>query len=196
MIGPRARPFTALALLPLLSLLPLSLAGCRPDITQVALVVESDLEVPADVEAIDVASVAGPFAPPASPFFNTGQVPTPFPLSVGFESGGGTTTFSITVRLFKGVTSPSPALVVSRTVTDIRFLPGQTMMFVLPMNRACACQGTSCPSAGNPECDNIDHPALQPFDAAIAPLSSMLGAPGTGGSGVTRPPRPQGIDAM
>ena len=90
-----------------------------------------------------------------------------------------TTTFSITVRLFKGLTSPSPALVISRTVTDIRFVPGQTMMLVLPMNRACACQGTSCPSPGNPECDNIDQPTLQPFDPAVAPPSSMLGTIGT-----------------
>ena len=106
MIGPRARPFTALVFL---TLLPLLLAGCRHDITEVALVVQSDLEVPADVEAMDVAYVAGPFAPQVNPFFGgTGQALAPFPLSVGFESGGMTTTFSITVRLFKGLTSPRP----------------------------------------------------------------------------------------
>ena len=170
MIGPRARPFTTLVFLTLLPLLP---AGCRHDITEVALVVQSDLQVPSDVEVADVAYVVGPFAPQVNPFFGgTGQALAPFPLSVGFESDGMTTTFSITVRLFKGLTSPSPALVVSRTVTDIRFVHGQTMMLVLPMNRACACQGTSCPSPGNPECDNIDQPTLQPFDAAVAPPSS------------------------
>ena len=189
MIGARARPFTALVFSTLLPLLP---AGCREDITEVALVVQSDLEVPADVEVMDVASVPGPFAPQANPFFvGPGLALVPFPLSVGFESGGMTTTFSITVRFFKGLaTSPSPMLVVSRTVTDIRFVPGQTMMLVLPMNRACACQGTSCPSPGNPECDNIDQPVLQPFDATVAPPSSMLGSMGTGGGGVTRPPTP------
>jgi hypothetical protein len=194
MIGPRARPWTALVFAPLL---PLLLAGCRHNITEVALVVESDLNVPADVEQMDVGSVAGPFAPQVNPFFSgTGEQIAPFPLSVGFESDGMTTTFSITVRFFKGVTSPSPALVMSRTVTDIRFVTGQTMMLVLPMKRACACQGTSCPSPGNPECDNIDQPALQPFDPAVAPPSSTLGTIGTGGGGVTRPPTPlQGIDA-
>jgi len=193
MTGPFARPFTALVFS---TLLPLLLAGCRHDITEVALVVESDLQVPSDVEVMDVASVAGPFAPPANSFFGgTGEALAPFPLSVGFESDGMTTTFSITVRFFK-TTAPSPVLVVSRTVTDIRFVPGQTMMLVLPMNRACACQGTSCPSPGNPECDNIDQPMLQPFDAAVAPPSSMLGTIGAGGGGVTRPPSPQGIDAL
>lgn len=193
MIGPGARSLTALVFS---TLLPLSLAGCRHDITEVALVVQSDLAVPSDVEAIDVASVAGPFAPQANPFFGgTGEALTPFPLSVGFESDGITTAFSITVRFFRGLTSPSPVLVVSRTVTDIRFVPGQTMMLVLPMNRACACQGTSCPSAGDPACDNIDHPALQPFDPAVAPPSSMLGGTGTGGGGPIRPPAQRGIDA-
>jgi hypothetical protein len=195
MIGARARPFTAPIFL---TLLPLLLAGCRHDITEVALVVESDLDVPADVEEMDVAYVVGPFAPQVSPFFGgNGQPIAPFPLSVGFESDGMTASFSITVRLFKAVTSPSPALVISRTVTDIRFVAGQTMMLVLPMKRACACQGTSCPSPGNPECDNIDQPVLQPFDPAVAPPSSTLGTIGTGGGGVTRPPTPQqGIDAM
>jgi hypothetical protein len=67
------------------------------------------------------------------------------------------------------------------------------MMLVLPMNRACACQGTSCPSPGDPECDNIDQPALQPFDSAVAPPSSTVVGTNTGmaGGGPTRPPAPQ-----
>jgi len=195
MIGLGARSFTALVFS---TLLPLALAGCRHDITEVALVVQSDLAVPSDVEAMDVASVPGPFAPQANPFFGgIGEALPPFPLSVGFESDGMTTTFSITVRFFRGLNAAtSPVLVVSRTVTDIRFVPGQTMMLVLPMNRACACQGTSCPSAGDPACDNIDHPTLQPFDPALAPPSSMLGGTGIGGTGTIRPPAPQqGVDA-
>lgn len=193
MTGTRARPWLALAFLPVL------LAGCRDDITEVALVVQSDLDVPADVEIMDVSSVVGPFAPQVNPFFVTGVALTPFPLSVGFESGGITTTFSVTVRLFKGVspTTGTPQLLASRTVTDIRFVPGQTMMMLLPLNRVCACQGTSCPSVGDPECDNIDRPTLQPFDPAVAPPSSSLGGTGTGGVGgtPTRPPSPQGTAA-
>jgi hypothetical protein len=190
MIGLGARSFTTQVFFSF-TLLPLLLAGCRQDVTEVALVVQSDLAVPADVDAVDVASIAGPFAPPANGFFVTGQNLTPFPLSVGFESGGMTNLFSVTVRLFKGATSPSPAVVLSRTVTAIRFVPEQTMMLVLPMNRACACQGTSCPGPGDPECDNIDEPALQPFDSAVAPPSSTLGGSGMGGGGPIRPPSPQ-----
>lgn len=188
MIGTRALP----AMLALLLLV-----GCRDDITEVALVVQSDLQVPAEVEAMDVAGVDGPFAPPVNPFFSSGGVPLPaFPLSVGYGSGGRTTSFSVTVRLFRAVTTGTPVLVVSRTVTDIRFVPGQTMMLVLPMNRACACQGTSCPSPGDPECDNIEQPTLEPFDPTVAPPSSMIGGTGTAGTGGTRPPSPQGAAAF
>ena len=47
MNGRRARALGALALLPSL---PVVLAGCRHDVTEVALVVQSDLAVPADVD--------------------------------------------------------------------------------------------------------------------------------------------------
>jgi len=70
-------------------------------------------------------------------------------------------------------------------------------MLLLPMNRACACQGTSCPSPGDPECDNIEQPTLEPFDPAVAPPSSMLGGNGTAGTGGTpRPPSSQGTAAF
>lgn len=189
MIRPRGHILLALATMPLLSL-----GGCHRDLTQVVLVIESDLDVPAEAEAMDVTSVEGPFAPPSNPFFTGSGVPlAPFPLSVGFESGGKTTSFSLTVRLFKGLNTTNPFLVISRTVTDIRFVPDKTMMLVLTMNRECACQGTSCPAVGNPACDNIDKPDLQPFDSAVAPPSSMInggpGVVGTGTGGTTvRPP--------
>ena len=181
-------------------LLPLLvLAGCHDDLTQVVLVVQSDLSVPSDVDGMDVSAIEGPFAPPVNPFFNQfGQTLPPFPLSVGFQSGGATRSFSAVVRLLRGAFS-SPTLVVSRTVTDVRFVDQQTMMLVFPMTRACACQGTSCPSPGNPECDNMDNPELLPFDPAVAPPSTMMGAipgggggpvTGTAGSGGTRPPPP------
>jgi hypothetical protein len=182
-------------------LLPLLLlAGCHEDLTQVVLVVQSDLSVPNDVDGMDVTAIEGPFAPPVNPFFNQfGQTLGPFPLSVGFQSGGLTTSFSAVVRLFRGAFS-SPTLVMSRNVTGVEFVDQQTMMLLFPMNRACACQGTSCPSPGNPECDNVNNPELLPFDPAVAPPSTMMGAiPGGGGVPIgtgaagstgTRPPPP------
>jgi hypothetical protein len=180
MIAPRA-------CLAVVALSSLALAGCREDPTEVALVVESDLAVPSEVDAMDVSSINGGFAPPVNPFFFGSGVPlTPFPLSVGFASGGVTTSFSITVRLFvDSFQGTTPTLVMSRTVTDIRFVPGQTMMLVLPMNRACACQGTSCPS--DPACDNVTQPTLVPFDPAVAPPSSTINPNTVAGN--VRPPQ-------
>ena len=133
-------------------LLPLLvLAGCHGDLTQVVLVVQSDLSVPSDVDGMDVSTIEGPFAPPVVPFFNQfGQTLPPFPLSVGFQSGGVTRSFSAVVRLVRNAFSTTPTLVVSRTVTDVHFVDQQTMMLVFPMTRACACQGTACPDPAIP----------------------------------------------
>ena len=183
-------------------LLPLLVfVGCQEDLTQVVMVVQSDLSVPSDVDGMDVFTIEGPFAPPVGPFFNPSGQPLPaFPLSVGFQSGGKTRNFSAVVRLLRNAFSATPTLVMSRIVTDVRFVDQQTMMLLFPMNRACACQGTSCPSPGNPDCDNMDDPELLPFDPAVAPPSTMMGAfppgvvgpmsTGSGGSVGPRPPPP------
>ena len=47
-------------------------------------------------------------------------------------------------------------------------------MLVVPMMRACACQGTSCPGPGNPDCDELHAPALQPFDPAVTPPGGKM----------------------
>ena len=67
---------------------------------------------------MDVAYVVGPFAPQVSPFFGGyGRTLPPFPLSVGFESDGMTTSFSDHVRLFRG------CVVVARARHQIRPSP-------------------------------------------------------------------------
>ena len=69
-------------------LLPLLvLAGCHEDITQVVLVVQSDLSVPSDVDGMDVSTIEGSFAPPVVPFFNQfGRTLPLFPLSLALAS--------------------------------------------------------------------------------------------------------------
>jgi hypothetical protein len=178
MIGRRAR-FVSL-------LLPLLLAGCHEPLTQVVVVFQSDLQPPSEVDALDVAFIQGPYAPMVNPFFSGNGIPLrQFPVSVGFVSGGRTQSFSIVARLFRGTSQfATPPIVVSRTVTGIPFEDQETMMFVLPLLKACSCQGTSCPNPGvNPDCDNIDKPPVVPFDPAVAPPSSgMRGISGpTGG---------------
>jgi hypothetical protein len=179
--------------LPSALLLLLFCAGCHDDLTQVVLVIQSDLTVPTEVDGMDVAAIEGPLAPPVNPFFiGTSDRLLAFPVSVGFTSGGRTKSFSVVVRLFRGVFQvPNPPIVISRAAVDIGFVDEQTMMLVLPLKRVCACQGTSCPNPGNPECDKLDGPALEPFDPAVAPPSTMMGLGGGGvvGGGGTAPPR-------
>ncbi len=177
------------ASLPLLA----ALAGCQNPLTEVVIVFQSDLVVPAEADSIQVAVAEGPFSPASvGAFFSGGGLVGDFPVSIGVTSAGRTSSFSITARLTLGFNSTQQPLsiVVDRTVTDIRFVDEQTMMLVVPLPRVCACQGTSCPTPGNPECDSIDRPALQPFDPAVAPPSTMM----TGGipTGVTPPPRAGG----
>jgi len=109
----------------------------------------------------------------------------------------GSAEIAVVPSLYEGFSLPTAELmacetplVVSRTVTDIRFVADRSMMLVLPMNRECACVGTTCPSAGNPHCDNLDAPTLQPFDPEVAPPSSTMniGAPVGRPDGNIRPP--------
>jgi len=155
-------------------LLLLVVAGCHDPLTEVVLVLESDLAIPAEVDTLQMGIAAGPTAPMVgnfqtvpTQFFLTGNF---FPLSVGFGSAGGTSSFSLTVQLLRSAS----AIVISRNITDIRFVREQTMMLVVPLLRACACQGTTCPNPGDPDCDNLTSPALQPFDPAVAPPSTMM----------------------
>ena len=141
-----------------------ALAGCRESLTQVVVVLQSDLMIPTETDGMQTAVMDGPLPPVPNSGFGVGLTGG-FPFAFGVTSGGVTSSFSFTVQLTRGFnTGTLPSIVVSRTVSDIRFVDEQTMMLVVPLLRACACQGTSCPSPGNPMCDAVDRPALLPFD--------------------------------
>jgi hypothetical protein len=164
-------------------LLAAASAGCSDSFpSEVVVVVQSDLSVPTDADALQFSLIAGSFAPNPNgagsltvAAFLTGD----FPVSQAVTADRMTTAFSMTVQLLHGLANgtQAPTIVVSRTVTDIRFGPQQSMMLQLPLLRRCACQGTTCPLPGDPECDNIVQPPLQPLDPAVAPSSSFLNPP-------------------
>lgn len=157
--------------------------GCHDPVTEVVVVMQSDLAIPAETETLSFSANQGPVPPMNGGFGLTAEGSTSlfgftFPLSIGFTSGGGTPNFSITLQLMHGVNQfGAPNILVSRTATDIRFVDQKTMMLVLPFLRACACNGTSCPSTDNPDCNSLEHPALQPLDPAIAGSRMMMAAP-------------------
>ncbi|HEY7376599.1 MAG TPA: hypothetical protein VIF57_30850 [Polyangia bacterium] len=181
----RARAATVAAAL----LVAVSLAGCHDDPTEVVLVIESDLIIPGDIDGLDVTATSGPFAPSVpSVFVGSGGLLGRFPQSIGFISYGGTATFSFVLRLFHGLfQTQQPTLIMSRAVTDVRFVDQRTLMLVLQMPSACACMGSTCPTPeSDPRCANIQTPALVPFDPLVAPPSSMMAPNGP-------PSPPQGI---
>jgi hypothetical protein len=157
------------------------LAGCHDPVTEVVVVMQSDLAIPTDADRIIVSFNSGIFPPMIGGFDTTNREGNlfgrSFPLSLGFTSGGGTSTFSITVQLLHGTNQAgAPNIAVGRTVTDIRFVDQEMMMFMLPLLRVCACEGTSCPNVDNPDCQSFQTPVLEPLDPAMAvPSATMLG---------------------
>jgi len=154
-----------------------ALAGCHDPLTEVVLVFESDLTIPVDTNAVQIFSRPGP-VPPQIGDFETQPSLSPleglhFPVAVGVTSGGTTPDFSVTVQFMHAFNEPGTTILVGRTISDIRFVDQHTMMLVVPFWRACACNGTSCPNDGNPDCDSLSTPVLEPFDPAVAPPSSI-----------------------
>jgi hypothetical protein len=163
-----ARAFASLAV---------AIAGCTdvPWRTALMVVLEGDLAVPGDVDGLSVQAAAGPDAPgPGSAGIKSvfySFVLGDFPTAVHFYPTDMTANFSVTLQLQQGLTGLTglpPTIVLSRTVRDIRFSQQHTMMMALPMLRACACDGTSCPPVGTPGCDDIAQPALEHYDPAVA----------------------------
>ena len=119
-------------LLPALPALALSaaLAGCQEPLTQVVVVLQSDLVVPTETDGIQTAVAEGPFAPMfgGAGFTSFAPVGNGFPLSIGVTSEGATPSFSIRVQLLVGFSQHllPTAIAVDRTVTDIRFVDQQT----------------------------------------------------------------------
>lgn len=152
----------------------LLLGGCQEPITEVVLVIDSDLAVPAAVDGVQL-TVNGMISSPPL---------LVLPSSLGIVSNGMTEAFSAAVQLMRF--EAAQPIVVSRSVSGVRFVDGKTMMLVLRLDAACACDGTSCPNPGvDPDCDNVVNPTLVPFDPDVAPPS---GQPPSGGYGI--PERP------
>jgi hypothetical protein len=176
----------------------LVVAGCGPDLTEVVVAIHSDLTPGTEVDGIQVTYQAGSLSSNFNPpLFASLDTRSTFPMSAGFASReDGPASFSVTVQFMK-TNGFESLIVVSRKATAVQFVREQTLMFVLPMMRVCACQGTTCPNPGeNPDCDDLVDPELVPLDPAIAPRGiegnvinvGPSGPVSVGGGPVGRPP--------
>jgi hypothetical protein len=168
----------------------LIVTGCYDDVTEVVVAITSDLTPGTEVDTIAINYEQGNLTPSMFSLGFMAQIngASRFPMSVAFTSTeDGPKSFSIAVQLTK-FDGFEQFIVASRKATAIEFVPQQTLMLVLPMLRACACQGTTCPNPGNPDCDDMVDPALLPLDPEVAPRGADIGIlPGGGGGTPARP---------
>jgi hypothetical protein len=151
-------------------LLAVAAAGCRPQATEIVLVVESELAVPQEMDTVAII-VTGAVGPVETDYvFVDGSQPVTVGL-LPLQDGTKPFTVEVQGKLF-GI------VVVSARATSLRFVEGKRLMLELVLRRACTCQGTTCPSSSTPGCEDLVDPNLPPLDEkSIPPLSTVDGGP-------------------
>jgi hypothetical protein len=142
--------------------------GSNPAQTQVRIVIRSDLPGPLrELRAIPVRSRP-----------SVGQLtenPTlPYVLAVTGDEPLWPFSFSV---LLSGAQPPPDDLLLVRNARDVPFVKGAARMFELPMYEKCACRGSSCPPAGDPDCADLVAPPVTAVDdvtAAAVPDGYLL----------------------
>ena len=117
------------------------------------MLVESDIDMQ---EAILMVSA------PDRPDMRASHPPVQFPFLVAITPDAQLHPFDLDVQLRPA--DGSPVVIVVRNVRDVAFVATERRMFVMPLHSKCACQGTSCPGPGDPDCDDLSAPALTPLD--------------------------------
>jgi len=147
----------------LASLVLSACAGVSSNQTAVAVVIETDLTPPNDVDFAMVFISA-----PSGTSAGIGVPVDHFPISL-LVIGHTQTSFSGHVEL-----SLFGQLVVQQSFSAVRFVPGVTSGLKLRMLEACRCDGTNCPTPeANPDCAPLIGPALFPFDDSPPPSGSL-----------------------
>jgi hypothetical protein len=142
--------------------------GCRPLVTEVIVVVDSDLDaMQADSLQIQIsASAATSFGPVG---FAQASVGAALPVTLGMvPAGAGNDPFAVSVSAVR-----FGSVILTRNVSGVRFVHGESRVLFIPLLRRCLCQGTSCPDPRTaPECAPIHEPTLSAFDADHLPRLS------------------------
>jgi hypothetical protein len=145
----------------------LALAGCHSPVTEVVVVVDTDLSTPSEANTLQL-QITSADANATQVFGGAGQSTLPiFPATIGLLPGpGAPVPFTVTATL--SLTNPqtrSPQIVAVRKASDVQFVHGQTRALVLTLLRACACKGTNCPApTSTSPCGDLVTPTLTPFD--------------------------------
>jgi hypothetical protein len=92
------------------------------------------------------------------------------PMTLAFRSPQPPSGLDLQFQL-EGQDSTGGGVYVVRSLLDVQLVDGQRLMLPLPLVAACACQGSTCPPPGNPDCEDLTAPALLPVDPGVAPVS-------------------------
>jgi hypothetical protein len=139
------------------------LGACREP-TEIVVVVDSDLQPGVDFDLIRFV------------MFNNGSFrselasATTLPATLGVvpPEFGRQPQFNMTVEVTKGVdVNFNPKTIVSRGISDVRFVPDKQRAVLVEIWRECLCNGTNCP--GGPKCSDIIAPVLLDFDEDAIP---------------------------
>jgi hypothetical protein len=179
----------------------LAAVGCHDPVTEIVLVIDTDVAIPAEANSLEIEIGTPPGVLRSDYSFDGAAAGTKFPATLGLVPGdaAGYGPFDLTATLTRGQVAGPTTLVVRRKVFGLRFVRGQTRALFLSLGRACACEGTSCPQALTPACADLTAPALAPFDPAHLPhLTKTDGGatpPPDAGADVSVPPDGAGTDA-
>jgi len=150
--------------------------GCWRDPTEIVIVVDTDLTPNVDFNNLFIQLENCFFTQCAATAFTLpatlGVVPPSSGVPPGFEAG-----FGVTVSTTVGVTgmfgsSSGPS--VTRGASGLQFVSDEIRALFLPLYRKCQCQGTTCPNLADPDCADLNEPALSSFDEDQLP---RIGAP-------------------
>jgi hypothetical protein len=159
-----------------LLLLALVVGACAQPVTEVVVLVNSDLYAMGAVNIIGIDVTPTVEGLPAGVLR---QTITSLPATLGVQASGGSSgTFDVSVQLFMSSSfGEAPLIVVGRQAFGVSFVPDQTRVLSIELPSACACRGTTCPAPDTPGCEDLQSPPLEPFDTSKLPASTTLGAP-------------------
>jgi hypothetical protein len=143
--------------------------GCHDPVTEIVLVVDSDLSVPSEIDGVTINGAGAPITldlqvpglglPASLGLLPAGDNPPPFTLVVWATRQG--------------------QVIASRSATNIEFVHGQRRALLMSLLRACACFAPSCATPSDPLCADLDPPDLVPLDPDDLP---KLPRPSDGGA--------------
>jgi hypothetical protein len=163
----------------------LALAGCHDPVTEIVLVVDTDLSAPTEVNQLDL-EIDAPAGPTRQQFDLSARGAATFPATVGLvpADAAGFGAIDVTVSLVNTQGGPQALPILRRKASGVRFVRGAVRMLFISLSRTCACVGTSCPNALDAACADVVDPTLAPFDPSHLPRVTPDdgGAPADGGT--------------